>query len=319
MYKHYFKQLLSVVLALVMAISIPAFSFSSAAAVRPEFTVTDIVGSHFGDIVSVDIVSSGVGSYMAGQFFLYYDTAVMTPVSIEAGNASGAYFVGNEAYSNGVVSFSTMNSKPIQDAGVLAKVTFEITGSVLIYSGVLDLKVKDLLSDVPLDYSYKEITATVNDGNVYASAVLTVPEANDPSALEILGLYPLGNDYMVTGRTWFNLTASALDTNFDEELERTYFSKNGVILSADDLLTTGCYFTVGDGFFTEDKVVVSVRGDVDGDYNSNGYDAFLASAVACGALTDDNFEIPNLKAADADNNGTADQNDVNMIEQNALE
>lgn len=318
MYKQYLKKLLSVIVAAIMAISIPAFSLSSAAAVMPEFTVTDIVGSHVGDLVSVDIVSSGVGSYMAGQFFLYYDSAVMTPVSIEAGTAAGAYFVGNEAYSNGVISFSTMDSKPIQNAGVLAKVTFEITGPVFIYSGLLDLYVKDLLSDVPFDYSYKEISATVNDGNVYASAVLTVPEANDPSAFEILGLYPYGKDYLVTGRTWFNLTAAALDSNFDEELERFYYSKNGVILNGSDLLTTGCYFTVGDGFFTEDKVVVSVRGDVDGDYKLNSYDAFLASAVAAGALNEDNFEEPNLKAADADNNGIVDENDFNILEQNAF-
>ena len=311
----YLKKLFSCVLAIVFIFTVPLLILNASASVTPEFTVSTVTGAHFGDTVTVEITSNGAGDFLAGQFVLYYDSGSLSPLSLTEGSSAGEYFVGNTSYGNNCISFAMMDVEPIDSSGVIASVDFELTGRTLFYEGDLNLTVKSLVADIPIGYGYKNISSSVNNGKIYASAVLTVPEADDPSAIEQLGLYNLQNNCLVTGRTWNNLSVVSLDANFDEELERFYYTKTGAPLTGSQLLTTGCYFTVGDGFFTQEK---AVRGDVDGDYSSDGYDAFLAQAIAVGALTSDNTDEANLRAADADNDGDVDADDFSILEQNGL-
>lgn len=300
-----------------MLLAVVSVGFSASAQSEPaKFTVSTVKAAHGGDRVSVTVTSEDAG-YLAGQFTLKFDTDVLTPVAVTAGEAAGDYFIGNKDYASDEVFFATIDDSLISSDGVVATIDFDVKEVFLVSTADLSLTVGTLVGDVPQGYGYNDLDYTTENGRVYASRDLQVPDYNDSSLMEILPL-TVKNGFFASGTTWKNLTVDALAANFSESFENTYLDKAGNELSGQSLMTTGSRILLRSGS-KEDVLTLSVHGDVDGNYTSDGADAFYAYLVSQGLLNENNSDESVLLAADADNNGVVDENDISLLEARGLE
>ena len=287
------------------AASLPEFTLSSASCVRPGETVE----------FTVDVNENR--GYCAGEFLIKYDSSALTPISITKGEAASEYFVSNTEYGNGQVFFAVISTELMADEGTVATLTFKAKDSVVLSSSNLTLSVNSLVGNRSVGYGLNSVKSTAKGGEVHIAKQIFVPDANNISAKEELGITLSDNVYVLSGSTFRNLVQTALNSNFSG-LTAKYFDAAGNAISAAQKLTTGYKIKLMNGNITVNELAVSVSEDVNGDFGCNGEDAMIANLVVSGALSESELSPEQRLAADADGNGTINAADVAIMEANGL-
>lgn len=288
------------------AATLPVFTLSSASCVRP------------GDTVEFTVDVNENRGYCAGEFLVEYDADVLTPVSITKGEAASEYFVSNTQYGDGQVFFAVISTELMADAGTVATLTFTANESTVLCSSELELSVNSLVGNISVGYGLNSVKSTANGGEVHVAKQIFVPDANDASALEELTVTLADSGFILGGSTYRNLVQADISGNFSG-ITAQYFSAVGAELSAVQKLTTGCRIKLMSGSTELGEMTVSVSEDVNGDYGCNGEDAMVANLVVSGAISQSDLTAAQRLAADADGNGTIDENDVAIMEANGLD
>ena len=121
---------------------------------------------------------------------------------------------------------------------------------------------------------------------------------------------------LITGIDIAHRTAAEILGEFDNDASSLILrDRKGTALSDSDIVSTGCVIALQDGSgHTIDSKTFVLVGDVNGDGGINGVDAshvyyFLAN------LLDKNSpaNAADYRAADADNNGTVDETDADLL------
>ncbi len=287
------------------AASLPAFSVSSASQLRP------------GDTVSVTVDVCENRGYCAGEFLLSFDSAALTPISIEAGDAASEYFVANPEYGEGEVFFAVISTELMSAAGTVATVNFTVNESVVLYSGELELSVNSLVGNISVGYGLNSVKSTASSGEIHAAKQIFVPHASESGELEELSVNLTASGIILGATTFANTSGDNIAANFGS-LDVDFYSKSGAALASYELLTTGCTVKVFDGAEAVGSMVLSVKQDVNGDYSLDGEDAFIASLVAAGAVSADELAQEEANAADANGDGVIDEADVRIMTANGL-
>lgn len=297
------------ILGTIMALSCLCVAFTANAATLPEFTVSDLYQVRPGDTVSVEVNVNENRGYCAGEFLLEYDPAVLTPVSITRGEASSEYFASNTEYGNGQVFFAVISEELMSAEGNVATVTFEVDDSVIVYSGEVELSVNSLVGNISVGYGLNSVRSTANGGELHIAKKIAVPAEELPVLTDGMG-------YVLCSTSIENMVQSDISNNFTSHTTK-YYSASGAALSAATRLTTLCQIKVSNGSNTN-TFVVSVKQDVDGNYKLDGEDAFIASLVSGGMLTEAELGLAQANAADADGDGDIDYDDFKIMEANGL-
>ena len=298
------RRISAIAVALVLVVVAAVFAVE-AAQPNPVFTVNGASQLRPGDEVTVSVTVNDNKGFCAGEFILGYDSAALTPVAIQGGEAVSEYFVGNENYANGKVYFTVINDSLMKDSGTVAEVTFKVKDSVVLYSGKLTLTVPTLVSDVALGYGYFPIKSTTSAGEIHAAKQVFVPDANNPAVNEELAVKADSNGYVLVGSTYANLVQSEIAKNFGA-LKAEFFAANGAALASQTLLTTGCKIKLTDSNGKVNNVVMSVKGDVDGNCTMDANDAFLVGMYQNGLLSAEDLGSAYENAADLNGDGKVD-------------
>lgn len=315
--KSFSKKLCSFLILLCLILSCLCAGFIAQAATLPEFTVSSVYQARPGDIITVTVDANENRGYCAGEFILTYDDAVLTPVSIAAGEAASEYFASNTAYSTDSVFFAVISEELMNSAGTVATITFATNDDTVLYSGDISLSVNSLVGNIASGYGLNAVRSNTNGGKVHIAPAIYVPDSVNPSEKEELKISGHNSGLVLLGSTFKNLTQQNISSNFSS-LTTKAFSMNGAALSADSKLTTGCQVRVFNGSSLVDTFTVSVKADVSGDYEYDAEDAYLANLVASGFCSAEDLSPERADAADADSNGIIDSKDVELLEQNGL-
>ncbi len=307
---------LACILGTATVLSCLCLAFTANAAVLPEFTVSDLYQVRPGETVSVTVDVNENRGYCAGEFLLEYDSSVLTPVSVTRGEASSEYFAANTQYGDGQVFFAVISEELMSAQGTVATVTFKAKDSVVIYSGDIELSVNSLVGNISVGYGLNSVKSTANGGEIHIAKQIFVPDAVNPSALEELNVISTANGFVLGATTFDNLIQSDVSENF-ASLTAKYYSASGAQLSASAKLTTLCQIKLTDGDATN-TFTVSVKQDVNGDYELDGEDAFIAGLVADGMLTEEQLGLAQSNAADVNNDDRVDRADFEIMETNGL-
>ncbi len=294
------------VVCLVFAAAVVAVR---AAQPNPVFTVNGASQLHPGEEVNVAVTVNNNKGYCAAEFVLSYDSDVLTPVGVEAGDAASEYFSANPNYADGKVYFTVIDDSLMTAGGTVANIRFKVDENVVLYSGDLNLKVSSIVGNVVFGYSFLPVKATVAPGEIHAAKQIFVPDAADPTKDEQLSVKADSGRYVIGATTYANLTQAELADNFGS-LKVEFFSANGAALSTSALLSTGCRIKVVDGD-TSNTLVMSVKGDVDGNLSKDANDAFLVGMFESGMLSADNADTAYADAADINGDGVVDSSDFN--------
>lgn len=302
-------KIFAVICVMALICSVIVFA-ANAAQPAPVFTVNGADSLRPGDEVTVTVSVNDNRGYCAGEFILGYDSDALTPVSISGGEAASEYFVGNENYADGKVYFAVIDEELMTDGGTLASVTFKVRENVVLYSGDLTLKVPTLVGNISVGYGFNNVKSTANGGELHAAKQIFVPDAIDPNVDEELSVKADGESYVVGASTYTNLTQAALAANFGT-LTAEFSAADGTALTAAKLLTTGCRIKLIDSN-TSNTLVMSVAGDVDGNYSKDANDAFLVGMFQNGLLDAEDTGTAYENAADLNGDGKVDQTDFDM-------
>lgn len=287
------------------AASLPEFTLSSASCVRPGETVE----------ITVDVNENR--GYCAGEFLIEYDAGALTPVSITGGEASSEYFVSNTEYASGQVFFAVISTELMADEGTVATLTFKAKDSVVLSSSDLTLSVNSLVGNRSVGYGLNSVKSTAKGGEVHIAKQIFVPDADNTSAKEELGISLTDNVFVLCGSTFRNLVQTELNSNFTG-LTAKYFDAAGNTVPAAQKLTTGYKIRLLNGNTVVNELAVSVSEDINGDFGCNGEDAMIANLVVCGEISESELSPEQRLAADADGNGIIDAADVAIMETSGL-
>ncbi|MBQ2931403.1 MAG: hypothetical protein IJE62_00965 [Clostridia bacterium] len=308
--------------SLLIAAAVIAFSFSAAitaqAASLPEFTLSSASCVRPGETVEFTVDVNENRGYCAGEFLIKYDSSALTPVSITKGEAASEYFVSNTEYGNGQVFFAVISTELMADEGTVATLTFKAKDSVVLSSSDLTLSVNSLVGNRSVGYGLNSVKSTATGGEVHIAKQIFVPDADNTSIKEELGITLTDNVFVLSGSTFRNLVQTELNSNFTG-LTAKYFDAAGNVISAAQKLTTGYKIKLMNGSTTVNEFAVSVSEDVNGDFGCNGEDAMIANLVVSGALSESDLSPEQRIAADADGNGTINSADIAIMEANGLD
>lgn len=123
-------------------------------------------------------------------------------------------------------------------------------------------------------------------------------------------------DNIITGIDLEHKTVAEIVNEFDNDASSLIVrDRTGATLSGSDDVCTGCVIVLQDGAgHTLDSKTFVIVGDVNGDGEINGADAVLAYAYVAGKLTKNSSGgAAAYRAADADNNGTIDLADGDLL------
>lgn len=302
--KTYRRRILAAILTVVFVMTVAVVAVH-AAPPAPVFTVNGAAQARPGDEVTVNVTVNDNRGFCAGEFILGYDSDVLTPVSVNGGEAASQYFVGNENYDDGKVYFAVIDEQLMTDGGTLASITFRVNDDVLLYSGDLTLSVPTLVGNVSVGFGFNNVKSTAKGGEIHAAKQIVVPDAQNPALDEELELVVEPDGYMLGATTFANLTQSALAVNFGSVIPE-FYSADSVKLPATSLLSTGCKIKLIKPDNTVDVLVMSVAGDVDGNCAIDANDAFLVGMFNSGLIDQDDIGGAYSAAADVNGDGVID-------------
>ena len=306
----FLKKILAVI-CVAAIVATAAIAAAQAAAPAPVFTVNGANQLNPGDEVTITVSVNNNRGYCAGEFILGYDADALTPVSVTSGDAASEYFVANKDYAKGKVYFTVINEQLMTDGGTVANVTFKVSDNVVLYSGDLTLSVPTLVGNISVGYGLNNVKATANGGKIYAAKKVSVPDTSDPNGYEVLSLKASNTNYILGASTYTNLTHKAIADNFSA-MTTKFMSANGALLPDGSLLSTGCKIMVTDSANKSDTLVVSVKGDVDGNCNKDANDAFLVGMFENGLLSEEDIGTAYKDAADLNGDGKVDSTDFEL-------
>lgn len=309
-----------IISALLCCAVLLALPFTAEAVqVSPVFTVSQPASVIPGGEFTVNINVNSSSGFCAGEFTLSYDASILTPVSVTSGVQSGTYFVGNESYAAQKVYFAVLDTNLLTQQGNIAKVRFRVRDSAVIYNGALELEVKTLVGNISVGYGLNDVSSDTQDGSFEVAKVIRVPSANNPLTTETLSLKSIAGDIVLGSVSWRNLTQSAISSSFINNASVRFFARDNVReLGSNEKLTTGCKIRVYEGSSPADTLTVSVKGDINGDYSTDGFDAFIAGAVESGLLSVEDVGTAGIEAADLNSDGVVDETDFSLAEAAAL-
>ncbi len=299
------KRKITVIICIALLVVAAAAIAVEAAQPTPVFTVNGASCLRPGDEATVSVTVNENRGFCAGEFVLSYDSQALTPISVTAGDAVSEYFVCNENYADGKVYFTVINDKLMKSGGTVADVTFKVNDSVVLYGGNLTLSVPTLVGDIAFGYGYYPVKSTVNNGEIYAAKQIFVPDAFDPNIDEELSVKADESEFVVGASTYLNLKQSDITKNFSA-LKAEFFAANGAALASQDLLSTGCKVKLTDTDGISNTLIMSVKGDVDGNCTKDANDAFLVGMFENGLLSADGAGTAYADAADVNGDGVVD-------------
>lgn len=284
---------------------------TNAAAPLPVFTVNGANQLRPGEEVTITVSVNDNRGFCAGEFVVGYDADVLTPLSVESGEAASEYFVANKDYGEGKVYFTVIDEELMKNGGTLANIKFKVSEDVVLYNGDLTLSVPTLVGNISVGYGLNNVKATANSGKIYAAKQIFVPDAVNPNVNEELSIKAVANNYVLGASTYTNLTHTALANNF-RSMTTKFVSANGTVMPANSLLSTGCKIMVTDVNNTTDSFTVSVKGDVDGNCSKDANDAFLVGMFENGLITEEDIGTAYKDAADLNGDGKVDDADFEL-------
>lgn len=311
--KHTAKKISSIIVATALLLSVICVAFvAQAATVLPAFSVSDVYQARPGDTITVTVDVNENRGYCAGEFLISYDKDVLTPVSITAGEAASEYFASNTEYASGKAFFAVISEDLMRSQGTVATLTFEAKEGTVLYSGDITLAVNSLVGNTAVGYGLNSVRSTATGGEVHIAKRIFVPDASNSSLTEELEVNGYEDGYILSGTTSDNLTQQNISNNFSS-FTAEYLGADGTTLSAATKLTTGCEIKIFSGSTLVDTFTVSVQADVDGDYDSDAEDAYLALLVVNGICSAEDLSPERRHAADADGDGDIDAADVELL------
>ena len=299
------KRKIAVIICMALLAVAAAAVAVEAAQPTPVFTVNGASQLHPGDEATVSVTVNESRGFCAGEFVLSYDSDVLIPVSVTAGEAVSEYFVGNKDYADGKVYFTVINDKLMKSGGTVAEITFRVKDSVVLYGGDLKLSVPTLVGDIAFGYGYYPVNSTANQGRIYAAKQIFVPDAVNPAVDEELSVKADESGFVVGASTYLNLKQSAVAENFTA-LKAEFFAANGAAIPSQTLLSTGCKIRITDTSGVSHTLVMSVKGDVDGNCTKDANDAFLVGMFENGLLSAEGTGTAYADAADINGDGAVD-------------
>lgn len=306
------------VICTVALVATAAIVAVQAAAPAPVFTVNGANQLRPGDEVTITVSVNDNRGYCAGEFIVGYDSDVLTPVSVESGEAASEYFVANKDYGEGKVYFTVIDETLMTDGGTLANIKFKVSENVVLYSGDLTLSVPTLVGNVTVGYGLNNVKSTATSGKIYAAKQIFVPDAVNPGVSEELSIKAVSDSYVLGASTYTNLTHTAIANNFGS-MTTKFLSAGGAVMSANSLLSTGCKVIVTDTDSTSSTLTVSVKGDVDGNCTKDANDAFLVGMFESGLLSEEDIGTAYKDAADLNGDGKVDDTDFELAVNAPLE
>lgn len=311
------KKIITALVVVAVMVSVISIGFTVGAAALPVFTVSDVVQARPGDNISVTVTVDENRGYCAGEFVLCYDPAALTPIGIEAGEAASEYFVANTEYASGEVFFAHISEELMSQAGTVATIDFTVNESVVLYSGDLELRINALVGNISVGYGLNNVKNTINSGKVFAARPISVPDANDSEQREELTVTNSDSGILVGGVSTKNISANSIASNFSSFTAKA-FSRLGSSLREEQRLTTGCTVQIFDNDKAVSSFTVVVKADVNGDYNLDGEDAFIANLVASGAVSAEELGDAESSASDINGDGIIDESDIAALSSNGL-
>ena len=312
------RKIYSVILLTAMLCGLFSTVFLAQAAQAPTFTVSNAMAAEPGETVEIKVDVNSNAGYCAGEFTVAYDSDVLEPISIAKGSAAGAYFVANKDYSNNKVFFATIDTALIKAAGTVATLQFRVKDHVVLYNGRMDLTVGTLVGDVAEGYGYKNVACTANDGVISAARSISVPEIDAPEQINTLYVVQKSNELILPGQKTDDLSVENVAANFTGSIVTRFLDSTRSELPAAKKLTTGCVIELYSNSVLKNTVTVSVKGDVNGDDQFDGFDAYLAGLLDAGVLTEGDIGAAAGDAADINSDGVVDGADFDVLESQGL-
>lgn len=240
-------------------------------------------------MVSLNTAAKGSGVYVAGSFTMNADSSIATDNDVYLSgetvvNLGGAYSAGTEIIAELTISSPFITREMLTGIGVAdVNERFVITNDE--YYFITDDGLLDTASIMPTDDSPLTIDRE--------SGVLTgIPDDRSVSAI-VEGL--VNSTVRV-----FDTNGVELDLNDNAKVTTNYTivtEKNGVVI---------------------DTVTISYIGDLTCDGDTDGEDANMVSYLVAGILDPQELTAAQHRAADANNDGEVDVNDVLLLEQCGL-
>ena len=267
--------------------------------------------------------AGGTGSFSAGA------------VNANTAKRGGGFHLANGAVCT--ISTGTMQNNTatgyggaVYDAGslTLQNASIDASNDVYIASGKTLIPAGSSVSAVLTPYTYT-IGTQLLSGSAVASLYGGFAVSNDRYFIDAEGKLrtntiavkessPMSVDYaenLILGVDTAHVDVSTVLTHFDNAAANlTVTNEAGVVQSGTAPVRTGYVLTLknGSGTVLDVKTFVIV-GDIDGDGDMDGEDAVMAYAFAAGKLTKANSGAARYRAADANNSGSIDSADGELL------
>ena len=126
------------------------------------------------------------------------------------------------------------------------------------------------------------------------------------------------NELILPGQKTDDLSVENVAANFTGSIVTRFLDSTRSELPAAKKLTTGCVIELYSNSVLKNTVTVSVKGDVNGDDQFDGFDAYLAGLLDAGVLTEGDVGAAAGDAADINSDGVVDGADFDVLESQGL-
>ena len=283
-------------------------------------TITGNTATENGGGISVN---GGTGTFSQGE------------VNANTAKRGGGIYIANAAactISTGIMQNNTATGYggAIYDGGTLTlqNASIDPSNDVYIASGKTLIPAGSSVSAVITPYTYTigtqllsgSAVSTLYSGFTVSNEIYFIASDGTlkTNMISVKETSPMSVDYtdgLILGIDMANNNVSSVLTHFDNPAANlTVADTKGVLQSGDAVICTGYVLTLKNSSGTVlDRKTFVIVGDIDCDGDIDGEDAVMAYAFAAGKLTAASSGAAIARAADADNNGTINNADGDLL------